>query len=138
MPQTGRIWLLVRLGLMAVGLLQSSWTLASLSDNDFSHPSWSFAFEMTASIAIGLVAVIGLQAFRDKHKWLKPSWFQNPFSFTQPILLFDAASCYVLAIAVGCAVLGMARVPRNWAWQLLLSIGAGLWIGTRDVNPLST
>ena len=130
-PQAGPIWLLVRIGLVIVGLLQSGLILQSLGGDDFSRPSWSFPLEMTVIIAIGLVFVIGLQARSGHKQWRRPSWYQNPLRFRQPVLLFDASSYYVLASAVGCAVLGLSRTPRNWAWELLLSVGAGLWIGTR-------
>ena len=92
---------------------------------------WSFALEITAIVVIGLVVLIGIQASRGKRRWLEPSWFQNPFIYNQPLFVFDAGSYYILAVAVGGAVLGMSRTPRNWAWELFLSMGAGLWIGTR-------
>lgn len=134
MENKGNLWLIVRVCWIFVGLLQSGWFLGALS-GDFSRPSWSFAFEMSAVVAIGLVFIIGLQGRRffgsSEDTWLRPSWFANPFDYRQPVIFFDAASYYALALAVGCAVIGLSRSPANWAWELPFSIRCGFWIGVR-------
>jgi hypothetical protein len=133
MIQNGRLWLVVRICWMLIGFLQAKLFLGSMTD-DFSHASWSFPFEMSAVLAIGLLFILSFQANRlrtTEEKWLRPSWRQNPFSYKQPLLFFDASAYYMLALASGCAALGLSRAPMNWAWELPFAIGCGLWIGVR-------
>jgi hypothetical protein len=118
---------------MIVGLAQAPTLLNSLGP-EFNRPSWTFPFEMIPLCAVGLLFVLGMQARRarlSEQKWQRPSWLQNPFNYRQPVLFFDAMSYYMLAAGLGCALLGLSRAPASWAWELIFSIGAGLWIGVR-------
>ena len=126
-------WVVIRVGLILAGLIQSPSLLTSMG-TEYSQSSWTFPLKMIPLCAGSLFFVIGLQARRvrlTEDKWQRPSWFQNPFSFRQPLQLFDASSYSFLATAVGCAVLGLSRSPTSWAWEMFFSIGAGLWIGVR-------
>jgi hypothetical protein len=137
MSQSRSFWLLVRICWVALGIFQSGWFLRALASDDFSRPSLTFLFEISAIVAIALFVLLGIQAARRREitesKWLRPSWLENPFRYDQPILLFDAGSYYFLALALGCAFLGLSKTPTNWAWELPLSIGCGLWVGVRLV-----
>lgn len=139
LPATSRMksgnywWVVTRVGLILAGLIQSPSLLTSMG-TEFSQSSWTFPLKMIPLCAGGLFFVIGLQARRvrlSEDKWQRPSWFQNPFSYRQPLQLFDASSYYCLAAAVGCAVLGLSRSPKSWAWEMFFSMGVGFWIGVR-------
>jgi uncharacterized membrane protein (DUF4010 family) len=126
-------WSVVRGALIVAGLVQSKSMIASMGQ-EFRESSWSFPLVMTAICAFALLFLIGIQAKRvrqSEEKWQRPSWFQNPFNYKQPLQFFDAISYYAFALAAGCAFFGLSTPPISWAWELPFSVGLGLWIGVR-------
>jgi hypothetical protein len=124
-------WLAIRVGLLAVAFISSGAFIASVPD-DFSHPSWSFLPKMMALVAGGMVFVLGLQKINPSSTatWDPPRWSSNPFRLADPLAFFDFSAWYLISMGLGCFLLGMLRHPRNWAWELPISAGIGMWIGT--------
>lgn len=127
------LWLTVRLMLIVVGLIQGPWLRDSLDAHNIREASWTFAIELTAIVIGGVIFVVGLQAFRHVpgREWPRPSWFDNPFGRDRWVPLFDAISYYMLAAGLSCAAFELREMPRTWAFEIPISIGVGLWVGSR-------
>jgi len=132
MEKKSPLWAAIRVAFLLLGLLQAPAFLKSMS-GDFSKPSWSFPFIMAALVAIGILFIFFIQTVnpRSVSTWYKPSWFRNPFSYRQPLQLFDLAAFYFLSVGVGCLFVGLTREPANWVWELPIAIGCGAWLGVR-------
>jgi hypothetical protein len=97
------------------------------------EPSWSFALKFSAIIVVAMVFIVGIQASREKNKgrWPRLSWMENPFGLDRPLSGFDAISYYFLASGVSCAMFEFRSAPRTWAWEFPAVVGVGIWIGVR-------
>jgi hypothetical protein len=128
-----RLWAIARFALFAFGLVQGPRLAAELSAPSTSAPSWRFAIELIAIVAIGVVCVVGLQAGRRSSTqiWIRPSLFENPFGPGRWVCLFDFSSYYMLAAGIGGSVFGLRAIPKTWAWEIPFAIGMGLWLGAR-------
>jgi hypothetical protein len=133
MTRQNWLWPLIRLCWIVVGLAQGPWLAAELDAQNIHDPSWTFAAEMIAIVAAGVVFVVGLQAGRRSPaaEWPRPSWFESPFGRDRWVPLFDASAYYVLATGISCAIFELRGVPKTWAWEIPISTGLGLLIGAR-------
>ena len=132
MEKKSSFWIVVRVTLLLAGLFQSAYFLRSVH-GDFSKPSWSFPFAMAGLVAIGILFICFIQTVNPRalDKWAKPSWVLNPFNYKQPLQLFDLGGYYFLSIGIGCLVLGLAREPKTWLWEMPLGIAVGVLAGVR-------
>jgi len=101
---------------------------------DFLHPApFYFPFAIIAFLALGVLYVISIPATL-KHvseKWQRPSWFLTPFNPKQPLVFFDFGAFGLMFYGLGCAVIGLSSAPTNWAWEIPVSGGCGVWLGVR-------
>jgi hypothetical protein len=126
------LWLSFRIAWMIIGLFQGPYFVSELGSDDFLKASWVFPFKMIGVVSIGLVAIIGIQASRTmERQWPRPSWFGNPFGLDRPLSIFEAGAFYLFAVGISSAFVGFRSTPRTWAWELPVSIGVGLWLGTQ-------
>ena len=126
------LWLSFRIAWIIVGLFQGPYSVSQLSSDDFRVPSWVFPIKMIGIISVAVVVLVGIQASKTtEEKWPRPSWFENPFGLDRFVSLFEAASYYMLAGGIGAAVVELRSVPPTWAWEILASIGVGLFLGAR-------
>jgi hypothetical protein len=127
------LWATFRFALIVFGLVQGPRLATELSAPSTRVPSWGFAIEMIAIVAVGVVFVVGLQAGRrsSTQPWIRPSWFENPFGPGRWVCLFDFASYYMVAAGIGGAVFELRAIPKTWAWEIPFAIGIGLWLGAR-------
>jgi hypothetical protein len=126
------LWLSFRIVWIIVGLFQGPHFVAQLGAERAQQPSWGFAIKMIGIISIAVVVLIGIQASKTTEgKWPRPSWFENPFGLDRFVSLFEAGSYYMLAGGIGAAFVELRSVPPTWAWEILASIGVGLWLGAR-------
>lgn len=128
----GGLWFTCRVIFILISIAFAPFYVHS-QPGDFSKPSWGFLFGMTAICAGAVFLLAVFQSFNknDQRGWYRPSWFQNPFAFNQPLQTFDSGSYDAMALGVGSLVVGLLSVPANWAWELPMSIGLGVWIGVR-------
>jgi len=125
------LWLCFRIALLAVGLLQGPRFVAQFGSAGFLKPSWVFPIKMIGIISSAIVVLIGIQASKvTEKKWPRPSWFENPFGLDRPVSIFEVGAYYFLAAGISSALVGFNSTPKTWAWELLVSIGVGLWLGT--------
>lgn len=134
MKDNAKIWFLLRIALLVVALIHSVYFVKTLP-GDFSRPTWPFFFEMVGIVAISVFCVTFFQLPKQESdvRWTKPSWFANPFRARQALSLFDLAAYYFVVLGLGCLVIGLSREPRNWAWELPMSIGIGALLGVHIV-----
>jgi len=134
MKDNTKIWLLLRIILLVASLDYSFYFIETLPGN-FSKPAWPFFFEMIGIVAISVFCLTFFQLPKQTsgEKWIKPSWFANPFRLGQALSGFDLAAYCFLALGLGCLAIGLSREPKNWAWELPLSIGVGALLGVRAV-----
>jgi hypothetical protein len=127
-------WLLLRIALLVAALIHSFYFLKTLP-GDFSKPAWPFFFEMIGIVAVAVFGVTFFQLPKQTSdvRWVKPSWFSNPFRLRQAVAVFDIAAYYFLVLGLGCLTIGLSQTPTNWAWQLPLSIGLGAFLGVHAV-----
>jgi len=132
MERRSGFWFALRVAMILVAVIQS-WTASSWAAQ-FPSPSLSFPFLMGSICA---VAIVALASFRrppadEAHQAkLRLSWFHNPLSLREPLGLFDLAAYYFIALGIGLAAISLSASPRNWAWELPLSVGCGVWLGVR-------
>jgi hypothetical protein len=127
------LWLSFRIAWIIVGLIQGPHFVAELGAERAQQPSWIFAIKMIGIISIAIVVLIGIQAGRGAttEKWPRPSWFENPFGLDRPVSTFEAGAYYVFAAGVSAAYVELHSTPRTWDWEILISAGAGLWLGAQ-------
>jgi hypothetical protein len=127
------LWLSFRIAWIIIGLIQGPHFVAEIGGARPQQPSWIFAIKMIGIISIAVVVLIGIQAgkFGTAAKWPRPSWVENPFGLDRPVSVFEAGSYYFLAAGVGLAIVELRSTPPTWAWELLASIGVGLWLGAQ-------
>jgi len=130
------IWLIVRIGFCLIGLIQSYFFIAEMP-GDFSQPSWLFFFEMAGFSIFGIIFVHGMWKLNRwvASDWGTPSWLSNPFAVNRPLQLFHAGAWYLIAVGIGCLILGMARTPKTWVWEIPLSLGIGMLVGVQITKP---
>jgi len=128
----GRGWLVLRLAILIAAMLQARSFVTSL-DGDFSAANWATFFVLIAFGAFGVFFVIALQSVNPMapHLWRRPSWFSSPFDFRQPLLVLDLGAHYFLILGLASMISGLMGSPKNWAWEIPLSVGIGAWIGVR-------
>jgi hypothetical protein len=126
-------WLSFRIAWIIVGLIQGPHFIAELGAERALQPSWSFAVKMVGITSIAVVVLVGIQASKGTRtaKWPRPSWFENPFGRDRWVALFDASSYYVLAAGISSAVFELRETPSTWSWEILVSAGVGLWLGSQ-------
>lgn len=132
MDRSRRNWLIIRIAILIVAMVQAQ-SFSSSLNGDFSKANWTTFFVLIGFVAFGILFVISIQAknpFAPSH-WHRPSWFSNPFAFRQPLVTFDMAAYYFLVLGVVSAIFGVKSNPQSWAWEIPLSVGIGAWIGVR-------
>src|SRR5271167_1745986 len=67
--------------------------------------------------------------------WGTPSWRSNPFAVNRPLQLFHAGAWYLIAVGIGCLILGVTRTPKTWVWKIALSVGIGMLVGVHIAKP---
>jgi hypothetical protein len=133
MRQLNNRWFAARLGLVALSFIASPIFLERTLSGEFSEPSWSFPLILTAIVAVGVVFVIALQKINPlaSGTLARPSWSTNPFVIRSPLLIFHVGAWCLMSLGVGSLMFGLLSTPRNWAWELPLSAGLGVWLGVR-------
>ena len=132
MQSKERNWLVFRVVLLFIAVIQA-WTLPTTFGEGFSESNWGFVLLIAGFVAFGVVFVLSIQSKNpwSPPRWQRPSWTSNPFNPKQPLYQFHLASYYFLVLGAAGAIAGLSLEPKNYAWQLVLSVGLGTWIGTR-------
>ena len=130
--EKGAFWFTCRVILILMSIAFTPFYMRSQS-GDFPEPSLRFLVGMIAICAGTVFLLAAFQSFNknDQREWYRPSWFKNPFAFNQPLQTFDSGAYDAMALGAGSLVAGLLSAPINWAWELPMSIGLGLWIGVR-------
>jgi hypothetical protein len=99
----------------------------------FEHPSLTFPFVIAGLCAFGVLFCVGLQIINPNalEVWRRPSLYDSPFGFSQPLQNFYAGSFVMLAYGVGYLVYGVFDPAVRWAWELPIPAALGLWLGVR-------
>lgn len=127
-----RNWLMLRFAILIIAMFQAR-SFSNSLNGDFSNANWVTFFVLIGIVAFGVVFVLSLQAANPlaPSQWRRPSWFISPFALREPLLMFDFAAYYFLVLGTVSFVFGINANPRNWAWEIPLSVGIGAWIGVR-------
>lgn len=134
MLERNHIWLVVRDALLGVAFVQGLLFMNTMP-GDFSKPVWSFFIKMAAMVCVVVFIGVSLQMSRldSGEKWLRPSWTISPFNVRQPLVVFDFASYFFIAMGGGCFVSGIFHENLRWLWELPTAVGLGAFIGVRAV-----
>ncbi|MDA8093980.1 MAG: hypothetical protein M0T84_08730 [Betaproteobacteria bacterium] len=127
-----RGWLFFRIAVLLIAVFQAKSFPGKLG-GDFTRANWTTFFVLICVVAFGVLFVTSLQRSNpwSPQQWRRPSWFSSPFSFGQPLLIFDFAAYYFLVLGGLSLVLEVTSTPKTWAWELPLSVGIGAWLGVR-------
>ena len=127
-----RGWLFFRIAVLIMAALLAR-SFPRQMGGDFTRPNWVTFFVLIGFAAFGVCFVTSLQRSNpwSPDQWRRPSWLSSPFSFGQPLLIFDLAAYCFLVLGTTSLVLEIISTPRIWAWELPLSIGIGAWLGVR-------
>ena len=123
-------WVYVRGGLVAASFAGGVFGEGSLKS--FGYPWPQLAVALFAFGVVGMVFVIGIQAFnpRSASTWTLPQWRLNPFTMRQPLQFFHFGGYFFLANGIGsllkALVLGTAAGDEPIAFA---SWGAGIIAG---------
>lgn len=134
MLERKQLWLAVRIGILVIAFVQGLFFMNTMP-GDFSKPVWSFFVKMSAMVGVVVAIGLSLQMARmdSGEKWLRPSWFISPFNVRQPLIVFDFASYFFLAMGVGCFVSGIFHENLRWMWELPAAVGFGAFLGVQVV-----
>jgi len=128
-----RLWLWVRVAIVAIGGI-SGFSFASPEAVAQSNLNWGACVLIFLVVPFGLLFVIGIQAFNPMSAttWRRPSWYINPFLFSEPLQFFHFGAFYFIAGGlVGVATLpfrGFSAAPLAFS---LISVGLGMWLGVQ-------
>lgn len=140
-------WLYIRSGLVAASFAGGVFGEGSLKD--FGYPRPQLAVALFAFGVVGMLFVIGIQAFnpRSAATWAFPQWRLNPFTMRQPLQLFHFCGYFFLAAGMGALlralVLGTVAgdepiVFASWGAGII----AGVWccsrVFSRKMEPLGS
>ena len=98
-------WNYVRLCLIGFGLIQGFFYVDSQRVDGFTL-GFTQLFIIFLFIPFSLIIVLGLQLLK-KHSaeiWKKPSWFLNPFNFTQPLQFSHFASFFSISFGLSALI----------------------------------
>ena len=99
---------------------------------DFGFPLLYIAAAAFAYGVIGMLFVIGIQAFNSRSDavWLYPRWALSPFSMRQPLQFFHFGGYFMLAAGVGALLRSAFSNRTALAEPIALTFwGAGILVG---------
>ena len=123
-------WAIVRVALLAIGLLQGALSSQAQAPLDGVTPTLiavAFAFGI-----VGLLFVVGIQRINPISApiWRYPSWSINPFLLREPLQFFHLGGFYFLASGVGELLRQIfLKNPLTLDYLFLPAIGLGLLSG---------
>ena len=120
-------WLIVRLALVALSVLQGALS------SQVSAPPEGVSLSLLAVIVgfgiVGMLFVVGIQRInpRSASTWRYPSWSINPFLLREPLQFFHLGGFFFIAAGVGSAVrmLALGQTPQLSA-LFLPAFGVGI------------
>jgi len=124
-------WLYVRGALVLVALV-SGMVSTHASGVDTGLPLWQIAFAVFVFGVVGMLFVIGIQAFnpRSASLWGYPSWSRNPFTMREPLQFFHFGGFFFLAAGLGALVRAVfMRSGLSFEPVVFACWGAGILVG---------
>ena len=127
-PHPTKKWLYVRLTLLVLNAIPLPFASSPLSTL-----LWSVIFAVLVFSTLAIPFLVGMQNFLNPYsapRWTKPSWYENPFNFQQPIQFFHLAGFVMMVLGISQLLTSsFPDLSSPSAGVLFLAIGFGDWLG---------
>lgn len=132
MKNTQVLWMVCRIGLIIACMFVLPYAMFD-QRKDFSEASLMFPIAAIVICAASVIVLLWLRGAngQSQQDWLLPSWSRSPFVINDPLQNFSDASYCLIAAGIASMIAELSTTPKTWAWELILSIGVGLFVGVR-------
>ena len=127
-------WFAVRVVLVLFGGL-GGWATNEGEPSAEVYGPWWYSLALVPITGVMIVALLAVQAVNpwSAKVWQPPSWYANPFDFSQPLQFFHLAAWHFLAGGSVSILQAFVRTRPQLIPEALLvtAVGVGAWLGVR-------